>query len=166
VRFPVNTLIVRKNIDDAFLFVFHIENYAALLEDELGAKIVLDRKGPVQMGQVIKMMLSADDGPLLATLKLVDYDPPRSFQYDLSAIGKAKSNGEELVPISFFADKVSVSVEFQEVAEGTRIRFKTSTEGRQGLLMQALVYLMIALPSWFSHRRYLDKLGRLMEREA
>lgn len=165
-RFPANSIIVNKSIEDAFSLLLSPDTYSPLLKNEYRVKISYDKRTPMEKGKVIKLIMPSERGQIIADLELTECAQPNAFRYDITTINRKKKNKEEPLPLFMFLDKMYLEVNFREAKDGTKVVFSAYAEGMNGILTKAFAYIFFGIPSWFSNRKYLKKLTALVNSYA
>lgn len=159
-RFPRNSIVVKKGIEEAFSLLVSPDLYAPVLKREYRVKMEFEKRAPMEVGRKVTMVMPSEVGEIVAHLELSDVLPPVSFRYDVASVNKKKKNKEEPIPIFIFVDKISLDVKFTDAKDGTRVVFTTCVNGLSGLLTKAFVYAFFGVPSWFSNRKYLQRIRK------
>jgi hypothetical protein len=60
-------------------------------------------------------------------------------------------------------DSISHEIRLNEEKNYTTIKFTTFITGAKGLMTNTFIYLFFGVAGWFSNRKYLTKLGRLID---
>ena len=165
-RFPSNSIIVNKSIADAFYLLLCPDTYSPLLKNEYRAKIIYDKKTPMEVGKLFKLIMPGEKGQLVANIELSDCISPEAFRLDIVSINRKKKNKEEPLPIFMLLDKMYFEAKFEEAKGGTKVVFSTYAEGIKGILTKVFAYVFFGIPSWFYNRKYLKELTILVNSHA
>ena len=164
-KLPVNSLTVDKGIQEVFQFLIR-PDCCSLLLAEFDARVAYDKRAPIEAGRLVKLILPAERGQVIAELILSEYTPPHGFQYDLLSLKRHRKKQQQVLPVFTFVEKISIVVSLKEVRDGTRVTFTTSAIGLNGFFTKTFVYLFFGIPSWFSNKKYLGKLADQIDQQA
>ncbi len=164
-RFPTNSIIVNKSMDDAFALLLSPDIYLPLLKNEYQVKVTYDKRTPMEIGKRVKLIAPSEKGQLIVDLELSRCAPPNIFRYDIVSVNGKKGKP---IPIFMFIDKMFIEVNFRETKDGARtmVVFSTYVEGLRGILTKAFAYIFLGISSWVSSRKYFSKLAKAVDAHA